>query len=82
MDFTKDRGKRYHATAKPVNLLRYLIRTYSNEGDLVLDSCAGSMSTAIAAIREKRHYIMIEKDPTIFEIGRQRVEEELNENVL
>lgn len=81
LDFTKDKT-RYHPTQKPVNLLRYLIRTYSNEGDVILDNTAGSMSTAIAAIRENRRYIMIEKDPSIFAIGKARVEEELRNTSL
>ena len=65
-----------HPTQKSVELLRYLIRTYTNEGDLVLDNTAGSMSTAIAAIRENRRFVMIEKDPKYFEIGKKRIEEE------
>lgn len=79
LDFPKDKSgvKRYHATAKPVDLLRYLIRTYSNEGDIILDNTMGSASTIIAAIREKRHWIGIEKDPAIFEVAKKRVEEEL-----
>lgn len=67
-----------HPTQKSVELLRYLIRTYSNEGDLVLDNTAGSMSTAIAAIRENRRFVMIEKDTKYFEIGKKRIEEELS----
>lgn len=77
LDFTKDKSH-FHSTQKPVDLLRYLIRTYSNEGDLVLDNTAGSMSTAIAAIRENRRFVMIEKDPKYFEIGKKRIEEELS----
>lgn len=69
--------KKLHPSAKPVDLLRWLIRTYSDEGDTVLDCTAGSMSTAIAAIREKRRYIMIEKNEHFFEIGKKRIEEEL-----
>lgn len=65
-----------HPTAKPVELLRYLIRTYSNEGDTVLDFCAGSCSTAIAAIRERRHYMCIEKERIFYEAGLKRVMDE------
>lgn len=71
-----------HPTQKAVELLRYLIRTYSNEGDLVLDNTAGSMSTAIAAIREHRHYLMIEKNPKYFEIGTKRIENEVKNPTL
>ena len=50
----------FHPTQKPVALLRYLIRTYTKLGGVILDNCAGSGSTLIAAIREKRHYIGME----------------------
>lgn len=68
--------KKLHPSAKSVDLLRWLIRTYSNEGDMVLDCCAGSCSTAIAAMREGRHYICIEKDDKFFEAGERRINEE------
>lgn len=73
-----DNGK-YHPTQKPVALLEYLIRTYSNENELVLDNTAGSMSTAIAAINTKRKCICIEKDDKYFKIGSERVEKRLKE---
>ena len=63
-----------HSTQKPVALIEYLIKTYTNPGDLVLDSCAGSMTLAVAAMNTGRNYICIEKDPEIFEIGKKRVE--------
>jgi site-specific DNA-methyltransferase (adenine-specific) len=53
-------GKKWHPTQKPVELLRYLVRTYTDEGMLVLDNCMGSGSTAIACIKEKRNYIGFE----------------------
>ena len=62
-----------HPTQKPVALLEWLIRTYTNEGDTVLDPVSGSATTAIAALRTGRNVICIEKDPTYFEVGRQRV---------
>ena len=62
-----------HPTQKPVELLRYLIRTYTNEGETVLDSCCGSGTTAIAAIKEKRHFICIEKDPHYYEVAKKRI---------
>ena len=65
-----------HPTQKPVELLRYLIRTYTNEGETVLDSCCGSGTTAIAAIREKRNFICIEKDPHYYEVAKRRIETE------
>lgn len=62
-----------HPTQKPVALLEYLIRTYSNPGDLVLDSCMGSGTTLIAAINTERRAIGIERDPAIFETARTRI---------
>ena len=65
-----------HPTQKPVALLEWLIRTYTNEGDTVLDPVSGSATTAIAALRTGRNVICIEKDPDYFEVGRKRVAEE------
>jgi site-specific DNA-methyltransferase (adenine-specific) len=66
-----------HPTQKPVELFRYFIRTYSNEGETVLDNCCGSGTTAIAAIREKRNFICIEKDQHYYEVAKKRIENEL-----
>lgn len=68
-------GKRYHPTQKPVELLRYMIRTYSDPGCVVLDCFMGSGSTGVACIQEGRDFIGIEKDPGCFEIAQQRLEE-------
>ena len=73
--FTKDNGKRLHPTQKPVALFEYLIKTYTNEGDLVLDNCAGSFTTAIAAENTKRNWICIEQLEEYCEIGKKRIEE-------
>ena len=73
------KGYSYHPTQKPVALLEYLINTYSNEGNLILDNTAGSMSTAIAAINTNRKCICIEKDDEYFRIGSERVEKRLKE---
>ena len=62
-----------HPTQKPVALLEYLIRTYTNEGDMVLDNCMGSGSTCIAAINTNRHYIGIEKEQRFFDIAQERI---------
>lgn len=56
-------GSKLHPTQKPVQLFEYLIRTYTDEGMLVLDNCAGSGTTGIACIRSRRNFILIEKDP-------------------
>lgn len=63
-----------HPTQKPVALLEYLIKTYTNEGDLILDNCMGSASTIVAAINTNRKYIGIEKDEKYFNIAKERVE--------
>ena len=74
--FKRDKDK-VHPTQKPVALLQYLIRTYTNQGDLVLDNTCGSGSTCVAAIREKRHWIGIEKDQHYYEIACKRVNDVL-----
>lgn len=66
-----------HPTQKPVALFEYLIRTYTNPGDVVLDPTAGSMTTAIAAMNTGRGYICIEKDADEYRKGVNRVEEHL-----
>lgn len=62
-----------HPTQKPVALFDYLIRTYTNPGDTVLDNCAGSGTTAIAALNTGRGYICIEKDPEYYKLATERV---------
>jgi site-specific DNA-methyltransferase (adenine-specific) len=64
-----------HPTQKPVALFEYLIRTYTNEGDTVLDNCAGSFTTAIACMNTNRKYICIEKDDKYFEVGKKRIQD-------
>jgi site-specific DNA-methyltransferase (adenine-specific) len=67
-----------HPTQKPVSLIEYLIRTYSNEGDVVLDNCMGSGTTGVAAVKSKRNFIGIELDEGYFEIAKNRIENEKN----
>ena len=69
------RTGRLHPTQKPVALFEYLIKTYTNEGDTVLDNCAGSFTTAIAAENTKRNWICIEQLEEYCEIGKKRIEE-------
>lgn len=69
-----------HPTQKPVELLRYLIRTYSNRGETVMDNCMGSGSTGIAAALEGRDFIEIELDDKYFEIAKERIEEVKQQN--
>ena len=62
-----------HPTQKPVALFEYIIKTYSNEGDLVLDNCAGSGTTAIACLNTKRQFIVMEKEQKYYDIILKRV---------
>lgn len=62
-----------HPTQKPVKLFQYLIETYTNTGDIVLDNCAGSGTTAIACIKSKRKYIVMEREFKYVEIIRRRI---------
>lgn len=79
LDFAKEWKDWYHPTQKPVELLKWLIKTYSTEGETVLDNTAGSMSTAIAALETNRKCICIEKDELFFNIGKNRIEIYLKE---
>ena len=71
-----------HQCQKPVEACEYFIKTYTNPGDLVLDSCAGSCTTAVAALNTGRNYICFEKDKDIFDIGSKRVAEYINQDLL
>lgn len=61
-------------TQKPVNLLEYLVRTYTKEEDVVLDCCMGTGSTGVAAMKSNRNFIGIELDPNLFDIASNRIE--------
>lgn len=69
---------RLHPTQKPVELFEWLIKTYTNEGDIVLDNCMGSGTTAIACIRINRKFIGFEIEPKYIEIANLRIEAEYN----
>ena len=68
-------GDRLHPTQKPVALLEYLIKTYTNEGDTVLDNTMGSGSTGVACKQTGRNFIGIEMDREYFKIAKQRIKE-------
>lgn len=72
LPFAKERSG-FHPTQKPVALMEYLIRTYTNPGDLVLDNCMGSGTTGVAAVNTGRRFIGIERDPGYFAIASRRV---------
>ena len=74
LDFSKV-AKPLHPTQKPVALLEYLIKTYTNEGETVLDNCMGSGSTGIACINTNRNFIGYELDEHYFQIAKERLEQ-------
>ena len=74
LEFAKEHpSQTQHPTQKPVKLLEYLIKTYTNEGDVVLDNCMGSGSTGIACKNTGRHFIGMEIDDEYFEIAKERI---------
>ena len=73
-----DRG--FHPTQKPVALMEYLIKTYSDEGDVVMDNCMGSGTTGVACVNTNRKFIGIEQEEKYFEISKMRIEEAQNKS--
>lgn len=76
LKFARDnmhKGKNLHPTQKPIALLEYLIKTYTNENELVLDNTMGSGSTGVACVNTNRRFIGIEKDDKFFEIAKERI---------
>lgn len=76
--YLENNGCNLHQTQKPLELLKYLIKTYTNENDTVLDSCMGSGTTCLAAKILNRQYVGIEKDENYFKIAENRI----NNNIL
>ena len=68
-------GTTMHPTQKPVALLEYLIKTYTNENETVLDNCMGSGSTGVACINTNRNFIGMEMDDKYYEIACKRIED-------
>jgi DNA modification methylase len=66
-----------HPTQKPVDLMRYLVRTYTNAGDVILDPCCGSGTTGVAAVVEGRHFVGMEKEQQYAQAASKRVQEAL-----
>ncbi len=73
-----DSTRNLHPTQKPVPLMEYLIKTYTNEGETVLDNCMGSGTTGVACVNTNRNFIGIELDDKYFEIAKQRISEAQN----
>ena len=77
IEFPLPRFKGGHPQQKPVDLLEYLIKTYTNEGELVLDATMGSGSTGVACVNTNRDFIGFEKEQNFFEISQKRIDEAL-----
>jgi len=73
LKYPRELKNRHHPTQKPIALLEYLIKTYTNEGETVLDNTFGSGSTILAAINTNRNFIGIEMDKNYFEIAKNRI---------
>ena len=73
-------GKTTHPTQKPIALCEYFIKTYSNVGDTILDNTMGTGATGVAAIRNSRNFIGIELEEKYFQIAKERIEKEKNNN--
>jgi len=78
VNFPKVTSGTLHPTQKPVPLFEYLIRTYSNEGNTVLDNCMGSGTTGVACVNTGRKFIGIERDAEYFQIAQKRIQEAQN----
>lgn len=77
LEFPRDKAK-LHPTQKPVALMEYLIRTYTNEDDTVLDNCMGSGTAGVACMNTGRRFIGIEMDEGYFNIAKERIESAIN----
>lgn len=80
LEFNKDETN-YHPTQKPVALLAYLIKTYTNGGATILDNCMGSGSTGVSCLETGRSFIGIEKDETFFKIAKDRIEQKRKQGI-
>lgn len=76
LEFSNPRIKNGHPTQKPVDLFEWLIKTYTNEGELVLDNAIGSGTTAVACVRNKRDYVGIDIDKKYCKMSRERLKKE------
>ncbi|MDY4818676.1 MAG: site-specific DNA-methyltransferase [Bacilli bacterium] len=74
-DNKKGKGCNFHPTQKPIDLLEWLIKSYSNEGNVVLDNCMGSGSTGVAALNLHRKFIGMELDEKYFQIAEKRIQD-------
>lgn len=79
---TAESEGKLHPTQKPIELYEWLIKTYTNENDLVLDPCFGSGTTAIACINTGRRFVGFERDTKFFQIAKDRIEKRLKQESL
>lgn len=81
LDFASETDT-FHPTQKPLDLLRYLVLTYSNEGDTILDNTCGSGTTCVAALKEHRHFIGFELNKEYYDKAVKRINDELRQPTL
>jgi site-specific DNA-methyltransferase (adenine-specific) len=72
-----DNKEKWHPTQKPVGMIEYFIKTYSNENDIILDNCMGSGSTGIACLNSNRKFVGIEIDKEYYEMAKSRIDESI-----
>ena len=73
LHFNSEKDKGLHPTLKPIALMEFLVRSYTNENDIVIDPFAGSGSTGVACVKHNRRFIGIEQDERYFEIAVERI---------
>jgi site-specific DNA-methyltransferase (adenine-specific) len=78
LEYSNSNSTVLHPTQKPVSLMEYLVLTYTNKGDIVLDNCMGSGTTGVACMNTGRRFIGIERDEKYFSIAKDRIESSLN----
>jgi len=76
-----DSKEKFHPTQKPVEMFEYLIKTYTNEGMIVLDNCAGSFTTAVACDNLNRNWICIEKEKEFCDWGSERIAKNISKRL-
>ena len=81
LQFSNSDNKQVHPTQKPIALLEYLIKTYTNENETVLDNCMGSGSTGVACLHTNRKFVGMELDENYFNIAKERIENEIQSTV-
>lgn len=81
LEFPRDKEK-VHPTQKPVALMEYMIRTYTSQGDTIMDNCMGSGTTGVACANTGRKFVGIEREDKYFDIAKSRIEESFNSRLI